>query len=196
MTGCVIRLSDLKPTPWKNGGGITTEISAHPVGSDVETFDWRISMASVAKSGPFSLFPGIERTLTVIEGIGLVLDVAAHGTKVLDARSPPLTFPGDVPTSATLQNGPIVDLNVMTRRGRATHAVERITIDEGAPSTLIVPARTTLALFCVSGLPQVEWDGAIFSLDPRDTFVVSNVGSSMISASGAATLVSVRISVA
>ncbi len=55
-------------TPWKNGGGRTAEILAMPEGAGLDGFDWRISTAEVAQSGPFSLFAGLDRWLTVLEG--------------------------------------------------------------------------------------------------------------------------------
>ena len=38
----------------------------------------------------------------------------------------PVRFPGDMPTSAQLTAGEIVDLNVMTRRDRFEHRLSRI----------------------------------------------------------------------
>lgn len=49
---------DYKRMPWKNGGGETVEIAIFPADASVETFEWRISMATVANDGPFSIFPG------------------------------------------------------------------------------------------------------------------------------------------
>src|SRR5690606_5744574 len=39
----------------------------------------------------------------------------------------PLSFAADIAVAATLPDGPVTDLNVMTRRGRYRHSVERIT---------------------------------------------------------------------
>jgi environmental stress-induced protein Ves len=122
----IIRAADCKTTPWKNGGGSTTEIAAAPEGVSMNDFDWRISMAQVASDGPFSDFPGIDRTLTVIAGSGMVLTVGDGAPVTLSRGSAPLSFAGDVPTSARLTAGPITDLNVMTRRGRFGHAVRRM----------------------------------------------------------------------
>jgi environmental stress-induced protein Ves len=54
--------------PWKNGGGITHEILKQEHGGKLL---WRLSIAEVASDGPFSLFPGLSRILTVIEGARL-----------------------------------------------------------------------------------------------------------------------------
>lgn len=117
----LIRASDCLTTPWKNGGGSTTEIAAEPAGASLEAFDWRISMARVAADGPFSEFPDIDRTLAVVKGNGLVLTVGNDAPVMLERASDPISFPGDVATSARLVAGEITDLNVMTRRGRFSH---------------------------------------------------------------------------
>ena len=119
----IIRLADCPVVPWKNGGGTTTEIALSPEGAGLDAFDWRVSMAEVASDGPFSLFPGIDRTLTVLEGEGMELRIEGREPVMLGQGSDPVAFPGDVPTSAVLKKGPIRDLNVMTRRGRFRHHV-------------------------------------------------------------------------
>ena len=58
----VLRAADYPRMPWKNGGGETAEILVEPAGAPLDSFDWRLSMARVAADGPFSLFPGVERT--------------------------------------------------------------------------------------------------------------------------------------
>ena len=118
----IIRASrDRKTTPWKNGGGSTTEIAIGPPGASLESFDWRVSLALVASDGPFSAFAGIDRTLAVIRGNGLVLTIGDSAPVTLSSGAEPVDFSGDIPTSARLTAGEITDLNVMTRRGRFTH---------------------------------------------------------------------------
>jgi environmental stress-induced protein Ves len=123
----IIRANTCRVLPWKNGGGSTTEVAVSPPGASTDDFDWRISMARVASDGPFSHFAGIDRTLAVIKGRGLVLTVADRAPVELATGSDSLSFPGDTPTSARLTDGEIIDLNVMTRRGRFTHDVLRVT---------------------------------------------------------------------
>lgn len=113
---------DLVRTPWKNGGGTTAEIAVHPPEADLDSFDWRLSMADVASDGPFSGFPGVDRTLTLIEGPGLDLFIAGEARR-LDSGHPICAFPGEAPTTARLLDGPIRDFNVMTRRSRLRHSV-------------------------------------------------------------------------
>jgi environmental stress-induced protein Ves len=123
----IIRARDCKTTPWKNGGGSTTEIAIGPAGASLENFDWRVSMARVASDGPFSDFVGIDRTLAVVKGSGLVLTIGEVAPVALSTETEPVSFSGDTPTSARLMAGEITDLNVMTRRGRFHHRLLRIT---------------------------------------------------------------------
>jgi uncharacterized protein len=122
----IMRASDRLATPWKNGGGSTTEIAVEPSGASLDTFDWRVSMAQVASDGPFSEFFGIDRTLAVIKGSGLVLMIGNNAPVTVEPGSDPIRFPGDIPTSARLVAGEITDLNVMTRRGRFSHRLMRV----------------------------------------------------------------------
>jgi uncharacterized protein len=123
----IIRAGDCKTTPWKNGGGSTTEIAIGPAGASLEAFDWRVSMARVASDGPFSDFAGVDRTLAVVKGNGLVLTIGENVPVTLSSGADPVSFPGDTPTSARLTAGEITDLNVMTRRGRFRQRLLRIT---------------------------------------------------------------------
>ena len=145
----VLRADDHKRMPWKNGGGETTEIAVFPEGAGLDDFDWRVSMARVDGSGPFSSFPGIDRTLAILEGAGIVLHVAGYQNKPLTLESEPHAFPADVATSADLVGGSVVDFNVMSRRGRVAHEVTRHGIrhlSTGGTSRLILCSKGSLTL--------------------------------------------------
>ncbi len=114
--------ADRVAVPWKNGGGITREVAVFPPGAGMDAFDWRVSMAEVRDSGPFSPFSGIDRNLTVLEG-RLRLEMGGE-TLVLEPGEK-LAFAGDVPVHATPLR-PVVDLNVMTRRSHASAQVTSI----------------------------------------------------------------------
>jgi environmental stress-induced protein Ves len=117
--------SERAAQPWKNGGGVTREVAAFPPGSGLDNFDWRVSIADVATDGPFSLFPEIDRTLTILSGDGILLDVAGRASRLLPGE--PHSFPGDQPAGATLLGGAVTDLNVMSRRGLIAHEVVALT---------------------------------------------------------------------
>jgi uncharacterized protein len=148
----VLRSVDHKRMPWKNGKGETVEIAVSPPGATVDNFDWRISMATVAEDGPFSVFDGIDRTLSVLTGAGITLSVAGHAPATLRRKTPPYGFPADRETQATLVSGPITDLNVMTRRGAFTHSVERMVIED----LTLQPSSRTRIVLTLSDLVVVE----------------------------------------
>ncbi|CAN7692552.1 HutD/Ves family protein [Mesorhizobium sp. LjNodule214] len=144
----ILRAADYRVMPWKNGGGTTTEIAVSPESAGLDDFDWRVSIARVEAGGPFSSFAGVDRTLAVLEGEGIVLDIAGRVPKELTSASTPLSFPADVPTGASLIAGPITDLNVMTRRTRMTHAVERLLISAASD---VLPAADATLVLCLDG---------------------------------------------
>jgi environmental stress-induced protein Ves len=123
----VLRAADRKASPWKNGGGVTREVCAWPPGAGFDDFRWRVSMAEVRADGPFSVFPGVDRVLAVLEG-RLALDIEGRGTIELSAASAPAAFPGDAPTIGRLLAGPVTDLNVMSRRGAVRADLTRLQI--------------------------------------------------------------------
>ncbi|CAD5376226.1 HutD family protein [Pseudomonas sp. OF001] len=119
-----ISLAAAPRRPWKNGGGETRELVVAPPGAGLDDFDWRISCAQVASGGPFSAFPGVDRSLLVLEGAGLRLDFGAGEALELDAAAVPLQFAGEQPVTAELLAGPVGDFNVMTRRARWCHRLQ------------------------------------------------------------------------
>jgi environmental stress-induced protein Ves len=149
----VLRSTQYKITPWKNGGGETTEIAVSPLGAGLDEFDWRISTARVASDGPFSRFPGIDRTLAVLDGAGLRLSIDGRAPIVLTSGTAPFAFAGDVDAEATLIDGEITDLNVMTRRDRFSHRITRVEITD---STEFEPAGAEALLYCAAGAMRVQ----------------------------------------
>ncbi len=110
-------VADIAPTPWKNGGGSTREIACWPPGTGIEAFDWRVSIAAIAASGPFSRFGGVDRVITLLDGDGVHLRGEGVDHR-LAAPLAPFAFSGDVAIDCTLLGGASSDFNVMTRRGR------------------------------------------------------------------------------
>jgi environmental stress-induced protein Ves len=136
----VLRAAERVASPWKNGGGVTREVAAFPEGADLGGFQWRVSLADVAQGGPFSAFPGVDRVITVVSGAGMALTV--DGVEhLVDAPYRPFAFPGDADTDCRLLAGPLVDFNVMTRRGSVSAevaVVEREAVRLTGPTVLAV----------------------------------------------------------
>ena len=161
----IIRATDCKVMPWKNGGGTTTEIAVSPEGAPLSDFDWRISMAHVGADGPFSSFPGIDRTLSVLTGAGIRLAFGDGETVALDRSATPFFFAADRSVEGVLVEGPSDDLNVMSRRGAWNHSVERLS--SGRPRE-IAAERGLLVLvarhgdWLVNGTALAAGDSALF----------------------------------
>ncbi|MFE4974601.1 HutD family protein [Kitasatospora sp. NPDC056651] len=147
----VLRASERPATAWLNGGGVTREVAGFPAGAGLNTFDWRVSLADVATAGPFSPFPGIDRVITLVEGTGMALTV--DGTEhLVDTPLRPFAFSGDAVTDCRLSAGPVVDFNVMTRRGRVEATVDLTTSD----TVLDIPDGSTVLLVCLTGTATVD----------------------------------------
>lgn len=113
----IIRFAELKPEPWRNGGGVTREIASHPKAASAQdgAWDWRVSIADVGSAGEFSTFPGMERVITVIDGELLLLTVDGEEHPLEKYR--PFRFSGEAASGSALPTGDIRDLNVIARAG-------------------------------------------------------------------------------
>lgn len=134
--------------PWKNGGGSTTPIAIAPPGSSLDDFDWRVSLATIAASGPFSAFPGVDRTLALVEGPGARLDFEGGRRVHLRAADPICAFAGEEAVTATVSGAPTTDFNVMTRRSRCRHDLVRRAL---AGPAVLAPRGDVSLLFLVEG---------------------------------------------
>lgn len=107
---------DYLDMPWKDGGGVTTQLCIHPEGATVAGgFDWRLSMARVDRGGPFSRFEGHDRHLALLEGEGFELRTP-QGLHRMDRPLIPFAFPGEAAVEARLLGGPCRDFNLILRR--------------------------------------------------------------------------------
>ncbi|MFJ2822390.1 HutD family protein [Streptomyces toxytricini] len=159
----VLRAADRAAVAWKNGGGATREIAAWPPGAGMDAFAWRVSLADVAADGPFSAFPGVDRTLTLAEGAGMDLTIAgAH--RLVDERYAPQRFPGDAPTDCRLLDGPVLNFNVMYRRGTAPADTAVV---RGSLAVSCAPGESLLAV-PLEGAAELAADGASTALGRYD----------------------------
>lgn len=118
-----------KVLAWKNGGGKTREIVLFPSDATFETFDWRISTAQIDRGGPFSLFPGIDRSLALLEGSALTLHIEGCQPTHLKQGAVPVTFAGELSVISELAGEGVHDFNVMTRRERCSHSVSLVRVN-------------------------------------------------------------------
>jgi environmental stress-induced protein Ves len=118
-TTMAMHFFDLATTPsmpWKNGGGSTQELACWPPGADMNSFEWRVSLATVDRPGPFSVFPGIDRQIMLLGGDGLHLRSPGWEHR-LEQRWQPFAFSGDDAVDGAMLGGTSKDFNLMQRRG-------------------------------------------------------------------------------
>ena len=125
----LLRAADRVAKPWKNGGGVTRDVVTWPEGAGMEAFHARVSLADVAGDGPFSLFPGIDRTTAILSGTGFGLAVEGLPPARLTPDAAPFSYPGDRAAASRLIEGAVTDLNLMTRRGVVRHTLRRTEIE-------------------------------------------------------------------
>jgi uncharacterized protein len=141
----ILRAGDRAAVHWKNGGGLTREVAVYPPGSTLEDFDWRVSLAEIHTSGPFSAFPGVDRLMAVLAG-HLTLAIDEAETLFLSPHSPPLGFPGEARVVAQPVGRPVTDLNVMTRRGRFSARLRPLVVHAAQQLMLKADATVLIAL--------------------------------------------------
>lgn len=145
----VLQPADYVRKPWKNGGGVALDLHVEPAGAGMDAFDWRASIALVQASGPFSHFPGVDRTIVLLEGSGMRLDSAAWHAD-MGTLFEPVHFPGEIAIDCTLANGPTRDFNLMVRRSvaRAQFTVVR-------QDAVALPAADTMLCYVAAGAVDV-----------------------------------------
>lgn len=168
----IVRWASLTPTPWKNGGGTAVDIAGQQEPGAAEGFDWRINIATIARSGPFSDFPGIDRDFRVLDGGRVELAVEGDPPRQLMAEGPEYQFPGDRPTYARLirDDQPCRSFNVLTRRSVFASEVREVVLERPA---VLLPEGETLVGVVRSGTIDVELGADLHRLGPLDAFVTS-----------------------
>jgi environmental stress-induced protein Ves len=166
MSWNVVRLADVQTSPWRNGGGVTQELVAWPVG---ERWVWRMSVAQIDADGPFSRFDGVERWFAVLSGAGVRLDVDGN-PHTLTAADAPFRFDGASVTHCSLQKGSTQDFNLMVRRGAGRSHMQRIQGQFG----VALNAPKMIAVYALQTGATVQFDSEVTELAP-DTLAWRNV---------------------
>lgn len=120
----VVGPADRRVVQWANGRGTTAIVTRVP---DTDEWAWRLSLADVVEDGPFSSLPGIDRWIAVARGGRMALQAGAPDefmSTVLDETHGAVSFSGDGDTSCRVLDGPLVDVNLMLRRGRAAGTLD------------------------------------------------------------------------
>ncbi|MDA3004486.1 MAG: HutD family protein [Actinomycetota bacterium] len=145
--------------PWPNGRGTSYEIASQTPG--VTGWTWRVAIAPVIEDCDFSHFENVHRQLLIISGGEMILNVG--GETVVCRPGEVAVFAGDIPTTAKLVNGPIVDLNLMTVRGKSSGVMTHIT-----KSGLLEPCEMLVA---VSQTAEITVDGKSALMHHQDAYL-------------------------
>jgi environmental stress-induced protein Ves len=172
-------IASVPDMPWKNGRGRTRELARWPAGSDLESFGWRVSIATITESGPFSIFEGVDRTILLLCGRGVHLRSGdGRIDRRLDTRWEPFSFAGEVIVNCEALGGESRDFNVMTRRRSylsETRILRENAMRQSAPFGLLLALSGTWqvtsgsATYCLradAGLWWEEGGASNWSLSP------------------------------
>lgn len=168
----VVRKSAFTAIPWKNGGGITHEALRVPQMGD--PFRWRVSVAHIDVSGPFSDFGGYHRKMVLLRGSGVILKFAGGETRELCRIGDLVEFDGAESTYCELQGGACVDLNLMVSKSIAVDArVLRLDVSIAVEAL----QNTSTLIFAVEDPLLLESDsGDTVRLEPWDLAVINHGG--------------------
>jgi uncharacterized protein len=171
-----------KNMKWKNGRGETSEIARFP---EEDPFLWRLSMAPVVENGPFSLFPGYDRYLTLVEGKGLrIKDEVVHFGEVIK-------FSGDENISGELIDGKIIDLNLIVRRNLVQVKYEVLKLS-GKPYSFYKGVGVAF-IFGLSGELNISIGEGSFIVKEKDTLQMDDPKGQVIIISGKGSFVLVEL---
>jgi uncharacterized protein len=180
--------------PWKNGGGTTRQLAVGPADATANDFAWRISIAEIGAPGEFSAFPGIDRTILLWRGEGVMLRSPAWVDYRLSDSRVPFCFRGEDEVVCDLLGGPTQDLNLMVRRGKVDATFE--ILHEGQYA---VPVCDEFFLLCAWGSARLAESGRgeVVNIGADQFLRASMVGEdqAVVLASGDALLVGIALRV-
>ena len=163
MAITIISPQDYKIIPWKNGLGETTELAIN-TGGCLSSFDWRLSIATVAEDGVFSDFSGYARHLVLISGRGIHLE-HRHNNKIdkvdqLDNVLDMASFDGANKTFGRLTSGLIKDFNIMTKNGLYQAIVKRYIEHQ----TIVLAIKKQYFVYGLKGDTQITFNNKAITL--------------------------------
>ncbi|NUF17225.1 HutD/Ves family protein [Acinetobacter lactucae] len=161
----LIRADQYTKMLWKNGAGFTLEIARSQGEAD---FDWRISMADVTTSGPFSLFPHKQRIISVLDGQGMVLHVDDLPAKTLN-QGDIFAFHGESQVQSELVNGAIRDLNLIYDPAKFHARFQRV---DGTEAQTFLSSADLIFIFNSGSAAEVEIEEKAFLLAAHETLKI------------------------
>jgi environmental stress-induced protein Ves len=152
-------IDELEIVSWKNGAGVTRILVVEPETRGSEKFAWRLSLAYVTASCSFSPFPGIDRTILLWSGQGMILRSSSWPEHAVTKPNEPFKFAGEQQVTCEPINGPIADLNLMINRdcahGTLTYHDSAVTL-AGPRNEVVVACANGKVRICFIDRPEVR----------------------------------------
>jgi environmental stress-induced protein Ves len=165
----IIRRASFTAIRWKNGGGVTHEAVRVPPTGDA--FLWRVSVAHIDSSGPFSDFTGYDRKMVLLRGRGIALEFGSGDKCALRSVGDWVEFDGAMATRCELLDGPCVDFNLMVSKSLRTAArIERL---REPKQVAAIHGETTL-IFAVQDPLSLDGRGDSARLEPWDLAILND----------------------
>jgi environmental stress-induced protein Ves len=176
----VLGPADYRHMPWKNGGGVTTDIAVSMRGGfahgEWDGIVWRFSRTAIATPGAFSDLSGYDRELALVSGEGLVLETADGE---IDVRQPfrPVRFAGETEIVSRLEAGPVEVVNLIGDRARVSIKLSCLSGDAtmACPAgTCIIHAAANDCELSINAEPSGIAAGHAMRIDAAESFVLAN----------------------
>ena len=155
---------------WKNDMGWTTELAQLPRPDAEGDFDWRVSIAEVDSDCAFSSFPGIDRSLMLLDGDGIEMSGEDFPTQTLRARGQVARFRGEQSLHCRVIGAPSRDFNAMTRRDAYRHELWLRPLV--GTMMLFAEARTFWFLYVLGGRVQIAQGEDLERLNTADSALI------------------------
>ncbi len=171
----LIRKNQLETSNWS--GGTTTQIAIYPEDAiySERDFKWRLSSAKVeVDESDFTLLPGIDRIIMIIEG-QLTLEHEGHHKSVLKPFDQDY-FSGSWKTKSY---GRVIDFNLMTGEGfegslEAIHMLKDKTKKITFEKELNKLSNETQAIYCVYGQTRIDMaNNETYRLNEGDIILIT-----------------------
>jgi len=159
MEEALMKVTSIAPTDqcvtaWRNGAGVTREIVR--VGPELD-YTWRASVARIDQSGPFSAFPGYQRSITLVDGGPLCLHFPDARDLDVDPRLKAFEFAGSPAPEAKLPDSFATVFNLIASdKLRGARLLPRPLV--GAMVLFDHPHEDWL-IYMLSGEAELRYDG-------------------------------------
>ncbi len=150
--------------PWKNGGGSTDEIFAER--KDTRML-WRVSLATISQSGPFSCFEDYTRVIVTLKGD---VELSHSGARRFALESlVPYKFDGGLATECYLSGSDALDFNLMAHKNFGLPAVWAV---RDSSQEIITKGLRRLAVYAFMGEALMEGNVDNTTINQGETLIL------------------------